>query len=95
MLQSRNPDLKKNPYMPGSRSISVKNPFALAVPPNSGIMKPRVAKGRVDWIILTRTALVARSNLSENERRAARSSNIEVQGLKNEVQQLKTRTSKL
>ena len=22
-------------------------------------MKPRVAKGRVDWIILTRTALVA------------------------------------
>ena len=32
MLQSRNPDLKKNPYMPGSRLISVKNPFALAVP---------------------------------------------------------------
>ena len=60
MLQSRNPDLKKNPYMPGSRLVSVKNPFALAVPPNSGIMKPRIAKGRADWIVLTRTALVAR-----------------------------------
>ena len=36
MLVSRNPDLKTNPYVPGSRSISVKNPFALAVPPNSG-----------------------------------------------------------
>ena len=54
MLVSRNPDLKTNPYVPGSRSFSVRNPFALAVPPNSGIMKPRVAKGRVDWIILTR-----------------------------------------
>ena len=74
MLVSRNPDLKTNPYVPGSRSFSVKNPFALAVPPNSGIMKPRVAKGRVDWIILTRKSLVARSDLSENDRRAARSS---------------------
>ena len=54
--------------------------FALAVPPNSGIMKPRVAKGRADWIILTRKSLVARSNLSENDRKAARASNIEVQG---------------
>ena len=52
-------------------------------------MKPRVAKGRADWIILTSKYLVARSNLSENERKAARASNIEVQGLKNEVQQLR------
>ena len=90
MLVSRNPDLKTNPYVPGSRSFSVRNPFALAVPPNSGIMKPRVAKGRVDWIILTRKSLVARSDLSENDRRATvRSSNIEVQGLKSEVQQLR------
>ena len=63
MLVSRNPDLKTNPYVPGSRSFSVKNPFALAVPPNSGIMRPRVAKGRADWIILTSKSLVARSNL--------------------------------
>ena len=89
MLVSRNPDLKKNPYVPGSRSLSVKNPYALAVPPNSGIMKPRVAKGRADWIVLTKRALVARSNISESDRRAARSSNIEVQGLKSEVQQLR------
>ena len=89
MLQGRNPDLRTNPYMPGSRSISVKNPFALAVPPKTGIMKPRIAKGRADWIVLTKAALVARSNLSENERRTARSSNIEVQGLRSEVQQLR------
>ena len=89
MLQGRNPDLRTNPYMPGSRSISVKNPFALAVPPKTGIMKPRIAKGRADWIVLTKSALVARSNLSENERRTARSSNIEVQGLRSEVQQLR------
>ena len=44
MLQSRNPDLRKNPYVPGSRIISVKNPFAIAAPPNSGIMRPRIAK---------------------------------------------------
>lgn len=89
MLVSRNPDLKTNPYVPGSRLFSVKNPFTLSVPPNSGIMRPRVAKGRVDWIILTRKSLVARSNLSESDRKSARSSNIEVQGLKSEVQQLR------
>ena len=43
LLAIRNPDLKTNPYMPGSRTKSVKNPFALAVPPNSGIMRPRLA----------------------------------------------------
>ena len=59
MLVSRNPDLKTNPYVPGSRSFSVKNPFALAVPPNSGIMKPKIAKGRADWIILTSRSLVS------------------------------------
>ena len=89
MLQSRNPDLKKNPYMPGSRLVSVKNPFALAVPPNSGIQRPRVARGRVDWIILTNKSLIPRTNISENQRKLARSSNIEVQGLKNEVEQLR------
>ncbi len=89
MLVSRNPDLKKNPYMPGSRLVSVKNPFALAVPPNSGIQRPRVARGRVDWIILTNKSLIARSNISESQRNLARSSNIEVQGLKNEVEQLR------
>ena len=75
--------------MPGSRLISVKNPFALAVPPNSGIQRPRVARGRVDWIILTNKSLIPRTNISENQRKLARSSNIEVQGLKNEVEQLR------
>ncbi len=89
MLQSRNPDLKKNPYMPGSRLVSVKNPFALAVPPNSGILRPRVARGRVDWIVLSNKSLIPRADISESQRKLARSSNIEVQGLKNEVEQLR------
>ena len=89
MLQSRNPDLKKNPYMPGSRLVSVRNPFALAVPPNSGILRPRIAKGRADWIILSNKSLVPRGDISESQRTLARSSNIEVQGLKNEVEQLR------
>ena len=89
MLQSRNPDLKKNPYMPGSRLVSVRNPFALAVPPNSGILRPRIAKGRVDWIVLSNKSLIPRANISESQRKLARSSNIEVQGLKNEVEQLR------
>ena len=89
MLVSRNPDLKKNPYMPGSRLVSVRNPFALAVPPNSGILKPRIAKGRVDWIVLSNKSLIPRTDISESQRKLARSSNIEVQGLKNEVEQLR------
>ena len=89
MLVSRNPDLKKNPYMPGSRLVSVRNPFALAVPPNSGILRPRIAKGRVDWIVLSNKSLIPRADISESQRKLARSSNIEVQGLKNEVEQLR------
>ena len=89
MLVSRNPDLKKNPYVPGSRIISVQNPFAIAAPPNSGIVRPRIAKRRADWIVLTRNSLVARGGLTENERKMARSSNIEMQGLRDELQQLK------
>ena len=42
MLNVRNPDLKTNPYVPGSRTISIKNPFAIAAPPNSGIVKPKL-----------------------------------------------------
>ena len=56
MLQSRNPDLRKT-YVPGSRVISVKNPFPIVAPPNSGIVRPRAAKGRADWVILTSKAL--------------------------------------
>ena len=89
MLQSRNPDLRKNPYVAGSRVISVKNPFPIVAPPNSGIVRPRAAKGRADWVILTSKALTPRQALTDSERKLARASNIEMQGLKQELQQLK------
>ena len=89
MLQTRNPDLRKNPYVPGSRVISVKNPFPIVAPPNSGIVRPKAAKGRADWVILTSKALTPRQALTDSERKLARASNIEMQGLKDELRQLK------
>ena len=32
MLRSKNPDLRQNPYLPGSRKITVKSPYPLAAP---------------------------------------------------------------
>ena len=89
MLVSRNPDLRKNPYVPGSRSLSVRNPYPLAAPPASGVFRPKSAKGRKDWIVLTNKSLVSRSNLTEQQKQSAYSSNIEVQDLRNELQSLR------
>ena len=52
-------------------------------------MRPAISKGRGDWVVLTPKSLSPRSALTENERRTAASSNIEVQGLRNELQQLR------
>ena len=68
MLVSRNPDLRKNPYVPGSRLLSVRNPYPLAAPPNSGVFRPRTAKGRSDWLVLTNKSLSPRDTLTQNER---------------------------
>ncbi len=89
MLVSRNPDLRKNPYVPGSRLLSVRNPYPLAAPPNSGVFRPRTAKGRSDWLVLTNKSLSPRDTLTQNERRSAYNSNIEVQDLRRELQSLK------
>ena len=53
-------------------------------------MRPAISKGRGDWVVLTPKSLSPRSVLTENvERRTATSSNIEVQGLRNELKQLR------
>ena len=49
MLRSKNPDLRQNPYLPGSRKITVKSPYPLAAPPDSGIVRPAISKGRGDY----------------------------------------------
>ena len=89
MLNVRNPDLKTNPYVPGSRTISIKNPYPLAAPPNSGIVRPKIARGRADWVVLTRQALIARAPLTPAQKQMAKATNIEVEGLRNELQQLR------
>lgn len=89
MLAVKNPDLRKNPYVPGSRFLSIKNPYYLATVPNSGVFRPKSAKGRLDWLVFTNQALRARSSVNESEKKMAFSSNIEVQGLRSEVQKLR------
>ena len=85
-----NPDLKANPYVPGSRTMSIKNPYYLTAPPNQGVFRPAEAKGRVDWLIFSRRALQGRGAVSLQDRKMAHRSNIQVQGLKDELNQLKS-----
>ncbi|MAZ46123.1 MAG: hypothetical protein CMM98_00900 [Rickettsiales bacterium] len=84
-----NPDLKRNPYVPGSRYQSVKSEFLLSTIPNSGVFRPKEAKGRADWLVFTKKALQARDDLTANQRKFATGANIQVQGLRDEVQQLR------
>ncbi len=84
-----NPDLAKNPYVPGSRYKTVKSEFLLSTIPNSGVFRPKEAKGRADWLVFTGKALQARGELTADQRKFATGANIQVQGLRDEVQQLK------
>ena len=50
---------EKNPYAPGSRYQSIKSNYILTTIPNSGVFRPKEAKGRVDWLVFTPKALTA------------------------------------
>lgn len=89
MVAAVNEDLRINPYVPGSRKISIKNKFFLAAPPKTGVFRPKAASGRVDWLVFTKKALRARGMLGKEEKRISQRSKIEVQSLSNEVKQLR------
>jgi len=84
-----NPDLKTNPYVPGSRTKTIKNPYALTAPVNSGVFRPKEARNRIDWLVFTPKALRSRGPVSIEDRRLAYRSNIEVQNFRNELDKLK------
>ena len=84
-----NPDLSQNPYVPGSRYQTIKSEYYLSTIPNSGVFRPKEAKGRADWLVFTPKALQARDDLTSDQRKFATGANIQVQGLRDEVQQLR------
>ena len=84
-----NPDLVKNPYAPGSRFQTINNKFRLSALPNSGVFRPNVAKNRKDWLVFSSKALRPRASLSRQEQTIALRSNIGVEQLKKELQDLR------
>ena len=84
-----NPDLKRNPYAPGSRYQTFKSKYTLTTIPNSGAFRPKEARGRVDWLVFTPKALRARSDLSFDQKKLSSAANFQVQGLRNELDTLK------
>mgnify|MGYP001391278573 CR=1 FL=1 len=85
----KNPDLVRDPFLPGSRFESVKNPFLLTAVPNSGVFRPRLAKNRIDWLVFSIKALQPRGRMSNQQKQVAASSRIEYQNLQSEIQKLK------
>ena len=81
-----NENLIRNPYVPGSRYQTIKNDGALSTIPNSGVFRPKEAKGRADWLVFSGKALQARDDLTADQRKFATGANIQVQGLRDEVQ---------
>ena len=84
-----NPDLTKNPYAPGSRFQTINNKYRLSALPNSGVFRPSIAKNRKDWLVFSSNALRPRASLSRQEQTIALRSNIGVEQLKKEVQDLR------
>ncbi len=84
-----NDDLAQNPYVPGSRYQSIKSNFILSTIPNSGVFRPKEARGRTDWLVFTKKALQSRGDLSADQKKFASGANIQVQGLRDEVKQLR------
>ena len=90
MLSSAlNPDLVKNPYAPGPRFQTINNKFRLSALPNSGVFRPNIAKNRKDWLVFSSKALRPRASLSRQEQTIALRSNIGVEQLKKELQDLR------
>ena len=84
-----NEDTNINPYVPGSRINSIKNPFYLSAPPNSGVYRSREGRNRLDWLVFTSRALKPRAFISDRDRQLAQQSNIAVQDFRNELNKLK------
>ncbi len=84
-----NPDLSKNPYAPGSRFQTINNKYKLSALPNSGVFRPNVAKNRKDWLVFSLKALRPRASLNRQEQTMALRSNIGVEQLKQELQDLR------
>ena len=61
----------------------------LSTIPNSGVFRPKEARGRTDWLVFTNKAFQARGDLTADQKKFATGANIQVQGLRDEVQQLK------
>ena len=66
--QEAEQNLIRNPYLPGSRYQTIKNDSALSTIPNSGVFRPKEARGRVDWIVFTSKALQARADLTADQK---------------------------
>ena len=85
-----NPDLIKNPYAPGSRFQTINNKYRLSALPNSQVcfdqILPKIEK---DWLVFSTKALRPRASLSRQEQTIALRSNIGVEQLKKEVQDLR------
>ena len=56
---------------------------------NSGVFRPNIAKNRKDWLVFSTKALRPRASLSRQEQTIALRSNIGVEQLKKEVQDLR------
>ena len=84
-----NPNLKNNPYAPGSRFQTINNKYRLSALPNSGVFRPAAAKNRQDWLVFSTKALRPRASLTKQEQTIALRSNIGVEQLKKELQDLR------
>ena len=63
-----NPDLKKIRMHQDLDIKLLKVNIYLTTIPNSGVFRPKEARGRVDWLVFTPKALTARSDLSFDQK---------------------------
>jgi len=89
LAQKEKAALRLNPYVPGLRSLRLRQEGILSTPKNSGVFKP-VGSNRPDWLVFTTQALTPRSTVATPTRKKAPSGgNGDYQQLRGEIESLK------
>ncbi|MBT4770634.1 MAG: hypothetical protein HOO00_08965, partial [Rhodospirillaceae bacterium] len=89
LAQKEKAELRLNPYVPGLRSLSLRQKATLTTKKNSGVFRP-AGSTRPDWLVFSAQALTPRSAVAAPANKNSPSgSNSDYQQLRGELEKLK------
>jgi len=89
LAQKEKAEFRLNPYVPGLRSLRLRQEATLTTPKNSGVFRP-AGSTRPDWLVFSTQALTPRSAVAAPaQKNAPAGGNSDYQQLRGELEELK------